>query len=311
MRRRSAFTLIELLVVIAIIAILIALLVPAVQKVREAAARTQCVNNLKQIGLACHNYEGSYRSLPPGNTATNSFSSIAKLLPYFEQSTIYSQIDFGISSTNAAQTAASIPIPIMICPADPSGGLPAGFAGNNYVGNYGDTITWGGGANVSTGVFFHQGVGCRLLEIIDGTSNTACFSERLRGDWSNAQVTPRTDLINPKGANPTTSDEAMNICRASNFNDPSLQWYSNFGAYWIQGNQNTLYTHTSPPNDPGCAYPQNFTQTMPASSVHASYGGVNLLLCDGSVRFVANTVGVATWRALGTRKGGEPISGNF
>src|SRR5919199_1148729 len=93
-RRRSGFTLIELLVVIAIIAILIALLVPAVQKVREAAARTQCTNNLKQIGLALHNHHDVNKFFPPGNAKPNNFSAHAYLLPYVEQDPLYKQIDF-------------------------------------------------------------------------------------------------------------------------------------------------------------------------------------------------------------------------
>jgi len=306
-RSRSAFTLIELLVVIAIIAILIALLVPAVQKVREAAARTQCQNNLKQIGLALHNYEGNYKVLPAGNTATNSFSALSKLLPYFEQQTVYSQLNFSISSTAPAQTANAIFIPVLNCPADVMGSLPNGFPGNSYVGNYGNTILWAQDGSVSNGVFYHKGASARFGDISDGLSNTAAYCERLKGDWSNTVVTPRTDLINPKGVSPATPDEAVQACLAADHNDPNLQWYSNFGAYWIQGNQNTLYTHTSPPNAMGCAFPQNSTQTMPASSAHDSFGGVNLGLCDGSVRFVSNNVSLAIWRALGTRNGNEPV----
>ena len=310
--RRSAFTLIELLVVIAIIAILIALLVPAVQKVREAAARIQCTNNLKQIGLACHNYEGVYKKLPTGDTAANSFSSLSQLLPYIEQQTIYNQINFGVSSTAANQPADAIPVSVLLCPSDPQQSmLPAGYPGNSYVGNYGNTILWFQDGTVSNGVFYHRGMQCRFADITDGLSNTAAFCERLMGDWSNGVVTPRTDLINPKGVNPATPDDALSFCRAANHNDPSLQWFSSFGAYWIQGNQNTLYTHTSPPNDMGCAYPQNSTQTMPASSAHAAYGGVNLLLCDGSVRFVPNSISVATWRAIGTRNAGDSVGSDF
>ncbi len=226
--RRSAFTLIELLVVIAIIAILIALLVPAVQKVREAAARTQCQNNLKQIGLACHNYEGVYKRLPAGNSAANTFSSLSNLLPFFEQQPLYNQINFSVNST--AQPADAVPIPILVCPADPQGSsLPPGFSGNSYVGNYGNTIIWGQDGTGSNGVFYHKGMQCRFADITDGLSNTACFCERLMGDWSNGIVTVRTDLINPKGVNPATPDDAMNFCRAANHADPSLQWYSTYG----------------------------------------------------------------------------------
>jgi prepilin-type processing-associated H-X9-DG protein len=168
---------------------------------------------------------------------------------------------------------------------------------------------WQQDATGSNGVFFHVTgeTGCRVADITDGTSNTAAFCERLKGDWSNAVVTPRTDLINPKGVAPTTADEAMTMCRASDPNDSSLQWYSNFGSNWIQGNQDVMYGHASMPNDRLCAFPQNSTQTMPASSNHTS--GVNVLLCDGSVRWVSNSISVASWRALGTRNLGD-LTGN-
>ena len=310
MRRRSGFTLIELLVVIAIIAILIALLVPAVQKVREAAARVQCQNNLKQIGVALHNYHGVYKALPLGNQKPNGFSVHSRLLPYIEQGPLYQQIDF--TKTAAANTGPmAMVVPIFACPSDPQSMVPAGWSGNNYVANYGDTIIWGQNASVANGVFWHDSTlqGCRFADITDGTSNTAAFSERRKGDWSNTAIDPKSDLINPKGVTPTTSDDAMNICRAANFNDVSLQWYSNFGSTWIKGTQDVMYSSPAPPNDPGCAYPQNSTQNMPASSAHT--GCVNLLLCDGSVRSVTNSISVATWRALATRSAGDMLVGDY
>jgi type II secretory pathway pseudopilin PulG len=309
MKRRSAFTLIELLVLIAIIAILIALLVPAVQKVREAAARAQCTNNLKQIGLALHNFHDSRKCFPPGNSKPNSFSVHSLLLPYFEQAPLFNQIDFTKgATTNTGPMAASIPV--LNCPSEPQSTLPAGWGGNSYAGNYGSGIVWAQDATGSSGVFYHVigEKGARFGDITDGTSNTAAFCERRRGDWSNATVEPKSDLINPKGVNPASADEAMTVCRGANFSDATLQWYSNFGSTWIQGNQNVMYTHSSPPNDPACAYPQNMTMTMPASSAHM--GLVNLTLCDGSVRTVTNNIAIPTWRALGTRNGNETV-GDF
>ena len=99
------------------------------------------------------------------------------------------------------------------------------------------------------------------------------------------------------------------MCQATNASDPALQWYSNYGSNWIQGNQDVMYGHASLPNEQLCAFPQNSTQTMPASSAHT--GGVNVLLCDGSVRSVTNSVSVATWRAMGTRNGGDILGGEF
>jgi prepilin-type N-terminal cleavage/methylation domain-containing protein/prepilin-type processing-associated H-X9-DG protein len=310
-QKRSAFTLIELLVVIAIIAILIGLLLPAVQKVREAAARMSCQNNLKQFGLALHNYHDVNAAFPLGNWKPNAFSVHAQLLPYFEQNNLSAQINFTLAATNAANAGPkAVTVRTFLCPSDPQNTLPPGDGGNNYVGNYGTTILWGQNGSVADGVFWHDtnsnGLGCRMGDVLDGTSNTAAFSERRKGDWSNAIDTPATDLVNPSGS-PVTPDDAMNLCRSSYLSAP--QWYSNFGSNWIQGQQDVMYSSPAPPNDPPCAFPQNSTQDMPASSAHTN--GVNLLLCDGSVRFVPNGISVATWRSLATRAGGEILGSDF
>ena len=156
--RRTAFTLIELLVVIAIIAVLIALLLPAVQQAREAARRTQCKNNLKQLGLSLHNYHSSFNCFPfgqetgnscPGNINFNEWSAISQLLPYFDQANIYNQINFstGISANYACNPDTTnnapvfIEIPALRCPSDPQKNTSGVGGATNYMVNKGKGAT--------------------------------------------------------------------------------------------------------------------------------------------------------------------------
>jgi prepilin-type N-terminal cleavage/methylation domain-containing protein len=152
-RRRHGFTLIELLVVIAIIAILIALLLPAVQKVREAASRTQCTNNLKQFGVALHSYHDAHKGFPPGRDSKD-ISTHAYLLPFMEQESLYRSINFSVSYNNAANAfARAQTVPVFLCPSDPHPPVPAGWGATNYRVNQGSGILWGTPPTVTTSTF--------------------------------------------------------------------------------------------------------------------------------------------------------------
>ena len=143
MRRSKAFTLIELLVVIAIIAVLIALLLPAVQQAREAARRSQCKNNLKQLGLALHNYHETYNTFPFGQVITNSFSATSQLLPYLDQAPLYYTIDFSKPYNDLVNNAARLTeIPLLRCPSDVPNIMPQNGGATNYMANKGTEVIW-------------------------------------------------------------------------------------------------------------------------------------------------------------------------
>lgn len=318
MYRRSAFTLIELLVVIAIIAILIALLVPAVQKVRDAAARTQCLNNLKQIGLAMHSRHDTHKKLPPGRDSLN-FSAHSYLLAYLDQENASKLIDFTVSYNAAANaTARGTEITVFLCPSESNRtNLPTGIAGTSYRANQGCGILWGlPPTNTSNSNYgmpapngpFYLNSETRLVDITDGTSNTAAFSEHLLGDFSNGIATEKTDTFEP-GTYPATPDQAVADCVGVNVNNLAMQGYSNIGGPWLYGyHSTTIYFHVGLPNTRSCMFPPGRIATT-ANSNHS--GGVNVLMCDGTVRFVSNNISLATWRAIGSRNGGETLGVDF
>jgi len=295
---RRGFTLIELLVVIAIIAILIGLLVPAVQKVREAASNTQCKNNLTQWGKAMHNYHGVFKKLPiPSRTGPRQ-TWVMHLWPYIEQENLASPInlstqDFYTAPATVAGTLNGLTgqyVSLYYCPNDlGAGGADLDAPGETYMrrrGNY--VVNWGlvdydtAPTDTTRGPFYHLGGSrstpnqTRLTDIRDGTSNTMMMSEYLRA-YSHNDNDWRGDILNDDGVH-----HFMVFTTPNSTAPDQVAWSVTTGDPLMP------CTATSP-------------QRNTARSRHT--GGVNVLFCDGSVTFITNGVSLATWRALGTMSG--------
>ncbi len=341
--RRQGFTLVELLVVIAIIGILVALLLPAVQAAREAARRMSCGNNLKQIGLALHNYHDTYKSFPParvrcapGRTTncwtTSNISWEARILPFMEQQPLHDQIDYhrypGWSGVNT-QVMNKV-VPSYLCPSDPGkgrftwedangnkrvGGLPnRDSAPTNYVGCIGPDKLLRTRSGESKGIFVEaryrnandRGETMTLADVLDGTSNTVVVSECI--------ISFPYRAVNASGTNSftgidNTADSVFINANGCGIGGTTTNSRRQRGYSWFRGEHpssdhfSTLMTPNSRWTDCG----NNTDRAMfTARSVHP--GGVQATMGDGSVTFVADTIDFRVWRWTGGRADGEAVS---
>jgi prepilin-type N-terminal cleavage/methylation domain-containing protein/prepilin-type processing-associated H-X9-DG protein len=339
-RARRAFTLIELLVVIAIIAILIALLVPAVQKVREAAARTQCINNLKQLGLAMHSYHDANKKFPRNYTqvGTNAWEALGAnflILPYIEQAPLYQQGMAHYSTTPNAgnwswmyNNLMNTPLAVFRCPSSPPaparGSNPSGWdgPGTSYAWCTGSSIetVWAG--NNFNGVIAYQN-DRKMAEVTDGLSNTILAAEVLSG--SNASggtgrypfdvfYTNNGLFSAVANRNFPTQAELDTIGSAAKNSPTGVR--SNNGTMWAwYAATDASFNTAAPPNwtwptaggdcCPGGAHDWGYG-IIPARSMHT--GGVNALFGDGTVHFCQNSIALQMWQFLGNRMDNNPVT---
>jgi len=339
--RRRGFTLIELLVVIAIIAVLIALLLPAVQAAREAARRSQCVNNLKQIGIAVHNYHDVVGSLPIGHGGTgwNDWGANVFLLPYLEQTPLYNAINFA-NTGNAANpsnvmnfTIFRATVNVLNCPSD-TDRLTNVEGHHNYGGNAGnapEAFFDNNKHGACNGCFFSVN-NCRTVgfrDITDGLSQTACYSEKVKGIGSYSDT---LDVLKPTSAivgipvntsqqNGSYLDVIPNDyytrCFAAAPGSAGATLATNGaisqGQLWFDGHPETgLYNHVMPPNTWSCDDSNNSWVNDAAAATASSRhpGIVNVLFADGSTHAIKSSIAVNTWWALGSRAGNEVLSAN-
>jgi prepilin-type N-terminal cleavage/methylation domain-containing protein/prepilin-type processing-associated H-X9-DG protein len=324
MTRRPAFTLIELLVVIAIIAVLVGLLLPAVQKVRDAASRAKCVNNLKQLALAAHNYEHAHGTYPPGVAHPGPDGRVSalfvELLPFVEQDNVLARWDFATPANNfnAPTAAGATPLTLFVCPAAGAGQNPVTFGGltagvGTYGGN-GGTKTFPPDQATADGMFHATGpqskpasgqVPVPVAWVSDGLSNTILFGERVTADgnmdsYLKAQLSPAPD--------PPVQAMGAYCVWASPVNPSAVATATLAGEASINYGFPTFYRPPAPPLpevpvDWGSISAQWWLRISAYGSRH--HGGANFALADGSARFVTDRLSAATLRALSTRAGGE------
>jgi prepilin-type N-terminal cleavage/methylation domain-containing protein/prepilin-type processing-associated H-X9-DG protein len=321
-QRRFGFTLIELLVVIAIIAILIGLLLPAVQKVREAAARSKCSNNLKQIGLALHNYEGTFGSFPPGGvypvaaTSADSYSALARILPYIEQDNVYKLVDLNASAISQPTVVAQR-IPIYLCPSEINDrarqSTPVRYP-LNYGANFGSWFVFDPNTGRGGDGAIPLNTNVRTGDIADGLSSTIGFAEvKAYGAYNLGAA-----ALPPGTPTPNTPADVLALGGTLKTDITHTGWTEGQG--FQTGLTFVLTPNTSVPvTSNGITYDVDFVSNRDGSSAtklsydvltsrsYHSGGVVNVLLMDGSVRSVTPSIALATWRALGTRAGGEIV----
>jgi len=345
---RRGFTLIELLVVIAIIGVLIALLLPAVQSAREAARRAQCTNNLKQIGVALHNYHSVHNVFTMAGTrgicevdtgvshSWNNWSAHALMLPFLEQEPMYDAINFDLApfyfslcpvGTSANSTIFNTRVATYFCPSD-------GEAGRTHTNNY-HGCTGASSTNFAPGSgIFEPLEAYGVQDVRDGTTNTVAFSEALVGDGDPFahDVSLRGNRRNsvtgvegiPSGAiqvnvfnNPDAVMGALQACTETWLNGSGPNYANTRGFRWGWATPgNSLFDTVVPPNSQEyqwstCRFGCAGCNTDATHFTNANSnhpGGVNVAFADGSVKFIKSSIAMRTWWSLGTRKGGEVIS---
>ncbi|MEO6808941.1 MAG: DUF1559 domain-containing protein [Isosphaeraceae bacterium] len=318
--RRSGFTLIELLVVIAIIGVLIALLLPAVQAAREAARRSQCVNNLKQLGIALHNYHDVVGSVPC--SSRNWWGQFPMMLPYMEQQPLYNAMNFSFAeningrSINGGAvngTAYQTTINTLSCPSD-SDRLTNIQGHHNYTGNVGSSANSFYSATSFNGPFSSRGRANQFSDVLDGLSSTAAFSERVKGVGSNNSG--MFDVLKPSATFVKSSLSAGNpnadylACKST----PSMPGSTPAGGdasgmFWTNGAVCTnLYNHVMTPNSWSCATGNTWDNWAASTASSRHSGVVNCGMMDGSVKSIKDSISPNTWWGLGTMAAGEVLS---